>query len=210
MHKTILLILTVLVVLGGCSNEKKPNAANFTKAINAYLAKHGQVCVLVDQTFPADVTLPEQKQQTGIGPQTTALEQAGLVRGSNTTAVIHGLAEALSRSTTPQPVRRYELTNEGQKYYRQTLVGFGQTGEFCYGQKAVDSIVRWTEPAAIGPYTQSEVTYIYKVVNLAAWAQQSGIQQAFPDIPSTIQDGSKVNQRAGLVLTNNGWEVPKP
>lgn len=209
MRKTILLTLTVLVALCGCNNEKKPSAANFTKAINAYLVKHGQVCALVDQTFPANVTLPEEKQLTGIGPQAAALEQAGLVRGSNTTAVVHGLMDALSGPTAPQPVRRYELTDEGRKYFRQTLVGLGQAGEFCYGQKAVDSVVKWTEPAAMGPYTQSEVTYSYKIVNLAAWAQQPGIQQAFPDIRSTLQDASKPNQIAGLVLTNKGWGVPE-
>lgn len=209
MRKSILLTVAVLIMLAGCNNEKKPDAANFTKAIHQYLTKHGQVCVLVDQTLPANVTLPEQKQPTGIGPQMAALEQAGLVRGNNTTAVVPTLADALTRSATPQPVRRYELTDEGKKYFRQTLVALGQTGEFCYGQKAVDSIVKWTEPAAMGPYTQSEVTYSYKVVDLAAWAQQPGIQQRFPDIRSTLQDASKVNQRAGLVLTNQGWEVPE-
>ena len=209
MRKPILLTVAALVLLAGCSNEKKPNAANFTKAIDQYLAKHGQVCALVDQTLPANVTLPEQKQQTGIGPQMAVLEQAGLVRGSNTTAVVHGWADALGGRAAPQPVRRYELTDEGKKYFRQTLVALGQTGEFCYGQKAVDSIVKWTEPAAMGPYTQSEVTYSYKVTDLAAWSQQPGIQQTFPDIRSTLQDASKVHQAAGLVLTNKGWEVPE-
>lgn len=103
MRKTILLTLTVIVALCGCNNEKKPSATNFTNAINAYLAKHGQVCALVDQTFPANVTLREQKQQTGIGPQAAALEQAGLVRSNNTTAVVHELLNGLSGPTAPQP-----------------------------------------------------------------------------------------------------------
>jgi hypothetical protein len=196
-------------MLGGCSNEKKPNAANFTKVIDQYLAKHGQVCALTDQTLPLNVTLQEQKQQTGIGPQMAALEQAGLVHGSSTTAVVHGLMDALGGSSPPQPVRRYELTDEGRRYFREAVVSFGQAGEFCYGRKAVDSIAKWTEPAAMGPYTQSEVTYSYKIADLAAWAQQPGMQQAFPDIRSTIQGAAKGNQVAGLVLTNKGWEVPE-
>lgn len=209
MRKSVLVSLAAFLVFAGCSNEKKPNATNFTKAINQYLAKHGQGCALVDETFPANLTLPEQKRQAGIGSQTSALEQAGMLRGSNTSTVVYTLADALSRSTPPQPVRRYELTVEGRKYYRQTLVGFGQAGEFCYGQKSVDSIVRWTEPATTGDATQTEVTYGFKIVNLAAWAQQLGIQQAFPYIRSTLQDASKVNQRAGLVLTNQGWRIPE-
>ncbi len=207
MRRLTLFLFAAFLVLAGCNNEKKPNAANFRKAIDQYLAKHGQTCVLVDQAFPVDVTLPEQRQQTGIGPQTAALEQAGLVRGSDTMAVVHGLAEALSRSTTPQPVRRYELTDEGRKAFRQTVVSFGQASEFCYGQKTVDSIIKWTEPAGMGSYTQSEVTYSYKIANLAAWARQLSTQQAFPDIRSTLQGSSKPDQIAGLVLTNQGWEV---
>lgn len=62
----------------------------------------------------------------------------------------------------------------------------------------------------MGPYTQSEVTYSYKIVNPAAWAQQPGIQQVFPDIRATLQDASKPDQIAGLVLTNKGWEIPEP
>lgn len=118
MHKPTLLTAAFLVMLAGCSNEKRPNTANFTKAIDQYLSEHGQACVMVDQTFPVNVTVLEQKQQTGIGLQTAALEQAGLLRGSNTTAVVPSLADALSRSTTSQPVRRYELTDGGKRYYR--------------------------------------------------------------------------------------------
>lgn len=61
----------------------------------------------------------------------------------------------------------------------------------------------------MGPYTQSEVTYSYKVANLASWAQTPDVQQVFPDIRSTLQGVSKPDQIAGLILTNKGWEVPE-
>lgn len=96
-----------------------------------------------------------------------APEEAGLVRGTDTTAVVPKLADALSRSKTPQRVEQYELTGNCKKYFQQVLVDFGQTGEFCYDQKGVDTVVKWTEPTQIGPYTQSDVTYLYKIVNLA-------------------------------------------
>lgn len=71
----------------------------------------------------------------------------------------------------------------------------------------VDSIVKWTEPMTAGAYSQTEVTYTYKLVNLAAWAGRSGMQRAFPDIRTTIGGASKTDQIAGLQLTNKGWEV---
>ena len=73
----------------------------------------------------------------------------------------------------------------------------------------VDSIVKWTEPMTTGPSSESEVTYTYKLVNLAAWAEQPGMQRAFPDIRTTISGASKTDRIAGLQLTNKGWEVPE-
>jgi hypothetical protein len=208
MHKSILLMLTVLVALGGCSNEKKPSPTNFTKAINQYLAKHGQACTFFAQTFPIDIPVPELKNKYGTAPQMAALEKAGLVRGSDTTAVIRGMMGALGPSA-PKPVRHYELTDQGRKYFQTKPGAFGQSGAFCYGHETVDSIVKWTEPAAMGPYTQSEVTYTYRIADLAPWAKQSQVQQAFGDIRATVSGVSRAGETAGLQLTNKGWGVPE-
>jgi hypothetical protein len=208
MRKSILLAVAILVMLAGCSNEKKPNVAHFTKAINQYLAKHGQTCTFFAQTIPIDVPISELKDQYGTAPQMAALEQAGLVHGSNTTAVLHGMMGALDPSA-PQPVRHYELTDEGRNYFQVKPGVFGQNSAFCYGRKTVDSIVRWTEPAAMGPYTQSEVTYTYKIVDLASWVQRVDVQQSFGDIRTAVSGISKAHETAGLQLTDKGWEVPE-
>lgn len=80
--------------------------------------------------------------------------------------------------------------------------------ESCYGQKAVDSIVKWTEPVTSGAYSQSEVTYTYKVVSIAPWTERPDVQRVFPDIRVTMADASKKNQVAGAQLTNKGWWIP--
>ncbi len=167
MRKPISLTVAVLVLLAGC-NEKKPSAANFTKAINQYLAKQGQACTFFAQTFPIDIPASELKDQSGTPPQMAALEQAGLVHGGNTTAVLHGMMGALGASM-PQLVRRYELTDEGRKYFQVKPGILGQSSAFCYGQKTVASIVKWTEPVAMGLYMQSEVTYTYRIADPAYW-----------------------------------------
>ena len=76
------------------------------------------------------------------------------------------------------------------------------------GQKSVDCVVNWREPVTVGGSSQTEVTYTYKIVNLAPWTQRSDIQQAFSDNRAVVGGASKTNQAAGLKLTNNGWEVP--
>lgn len=107
-------------------------------------------------------------------------------------------------------MRRYELTDQGKQYYRQIPATFGQNGIFCYGQETVDSIIKWTEPATTEGVSLSEVTYTYEIANLAPWAKQSNVQQAFPDLRQTLNEASKANQTADLQLTNKGWEVPEP
>lgn len=61
----------------------------FAKAINEYLAKHGEVCTVIGRQFPVDVTESEQRLQSDTAMQMAVLEQAALVRSSNTTADGH-------------------------------------------------------------------------------------------------------------------------
>ncbi len=84
-------------------------------------------------------------------------------------------------------VGAYQLTTEGQKYFQQIPGTFGQTGGLCYGRKAVDSVLKWTDPVTTGGRSQTEVSYTYKIVNLAGWVGQPRIQQAFPNIKATVE-----------------------
>jgi len=141
MRRPYLLVLAAFLLLSGCNEAKKPNAAHFTVAINRYFAKHGAECTFFAQPFPIDVPASELKDQYGIARQMAALESSGLVRGNDTKAVIEGMMGALGPSS-PRPVRRYELTEEGRKFFQVKPGILGQSSAFCYGHEAVDSIVK--------------------------------------------------------------------
>jgi hypothetical protein len=205
-----LAFIASMLALTACNRTKQPSDANFRTAINQYLAKHGEACTMIGRQFPVDVTESEQRLQSDTSIQMAVLEQAGLVRSSNTTAVVHGMLDALDGSTSPQPVKRYELTAEGRKYFQKTPSILGQTTSFCYGEKTVDTIVKWTEPAMMGAATQTEVTYTYKIADLAPWADRSDVQREFGDVRSTVSGISKSDEIIDLQLTNHGWEVPVP
>jgi hypothetical protein len=208
MRRFYLISITGLFALAACNSTNRPNKPNFTKAINEYLAKHRAACTAIGRQFPIDVPRLKQGEQYGIGPKLAALEQAGLVQATETTAVVHGMLDPLRGSTPPQPVKRYELTTDGRKYFQQIPGTLGQNSGFCYGQMSVDSIVKWSEPATVGASSQTEVMYTYKIMNSAAWAERPDVQQAFSDIRTTINGASKTTEMAGLQLTSNGWEVP--
>ena len=200
--------IACLLALIACNSTKKPSDANFTKAINDYLTKHGAACTVIGRQFPIDVSRSEQIEQYGIGSKLAALEQVGLVQATETTAVVHGMLDSLRGPTPPQLVKRYELTTEGKKYFQQIPVTLGQASGFCYGLKSVDSIVKWTEPATVGSFSLTEVTYTYRLVDSAPWAKRPEVQQAFTDIRTIVNGASKTTEVAGLQLTSKGWEVP--
>jgi len=204
MRKLTLIFLAGAVSLAACNDAKKPNDSNFRMAINQYLAKHGKACTWIGRPFPVDVSESEQKLQSGMSSQMAALETAGLVRSSDTVAATPGIFGP----GAPRRVKRYEPTDAGRKYLRQVPAVLGQSAGFCYGDKTVDSIVKWTEPVTTGPYSQSEVTYTYKIANFAPWAERPDIQREFGDVRTVVNGVSKSSEIAGVQLTNQGWQVP--
>jgi hypothetical protein len=113
--KHILFSASVFVLLTACSNGssvKEANEANFTKALNDYLAKRGDLC-LAKTEWPVNVTRQEAASVTTRNAvQMPVLEKLGLV--TSTTATIEQEGED---GKTRTPGRRYTLTEEGKRYY---------------------------------------------------------------------------------------------
>lgn len=206
MRKWIVFCIVGIVLLSGCDNPKRPSKTNFKHAINAYFEKNGRVCIPIVQKFPLDLAASNLDDRYGTAPELAALEKAGLVHSFNTTAAIKGMMDALRGPGKPRAVKRYELTDQGKKYFQRYSTLFGQAEGFCYGQERVGSIVKWDEPMTQGGYSVTSVTYTYRVDGLATWAQLPNMQRVFPIIKMII-DQTNINQVARLHLTNNGWEV---
>jgi hypothetical protein len=204
MRSFSLFLLAGVVALTACDGTRKPNDGNFRKAIDQYLAKHGKACTWIGRPFPVDVSESEQKLRSGAASQMAVLDRAGLVRSSDTIAATPGIFGP----SAPRRVKRYEPTDDGKKYFQQVSVVLGQSAGFCYGNKTVDAIVKWTEPVTMGTSSQTEVTYTYKIADLAQWAQRPDVQREFGDVRTIVGGISKSNEIAGLQLTNQGWEVP--
>ena len=203
-----LMPLSVLLLLG-CASKKDANEKNFSEALNSYLAKKGQVCLGIPSAWPVDLNEAERRGGMGTAAEMAALEKAGLVRSH----------EAETEYTPPfssRPVRakvlRYELTDNGKTFYREKdRLGLGGNkkvqGDLCYGQQALDKIVKWEEPTAAGDSKEVLVFYTYKIENLAEWAKNSEVQRVFPGIASTIDGAGKTAMNHALTLTNQGWQT---
>jgi hypothetical protein len=210
MKKSLLwLMLFCLLVLIGCASKKDTNEKNFSEALNSYLAKKGQLCLGIPSTWPVDLNEAERRGGMGTAAEMTALEKAGLVRSHEAETEY---TSPLSSHPVKTKVLRYELTDSGKTFYREKdrlgLSGSKQVqGDLCYGQQALDKIIKWEGPTAAGDSKEVSVFYTYKIENLAEWAKNPDVQRVFPGISSTIDGAGKAQMNQMLTLTTQGWEA---
>ena len=158
MRHFYLVSIAGLLFLAACNDANRNRAKSTTKVIDQYLTKHGEACTVIGRPFPIDVPESEQRLQSGTGLEMATLEQAGLLQSSSTTAVVHGMLDALRGSTPPQSHETLRTHHGGKEILSNKFPASGQTNGLCYGQKTVDAIVKWTEPVTAG-CLQTEVTY---------------------------------------------------
>ncbi len=211
MRRILLAASVAALALTACDSARKPTAANFTAAINRYLATHGQLCIPIGSKFPIDIPLSPQSRPNGLGPKLEALQHAGLLNETDTSAVVQSLANSLSLGPhKAEQVRRYTVNADGQKYLKTVITDFGPAAGFCYGLKQVDSISKWTNPQPVGSSSGSQVTYRYRVIDLAPWASRSEIRQQFPVVMDTFNAAATADQIIGVQSTSDGWVVAVP
>jgi hypothetical protein len=206
-------VLCIMVLgsflLAGCGSKNDANEKNLSEATNAYLVKKGQLCLGLASKWPVDLQDSDRGQGIVRGSQMAALEKAGLVRSHEAETEITPLSGA---PPVKSKVLRYELTDDGKKFYREKevpgLIGEKESrGDICFGQQALDTVVRTEGPIAVGDKKEMTLYYTYKIENLADWAKSPDVQNVFPGIVSTINGAGKTTLNQNLILTDHGWEA---
>jgi hypothetical protein len=201
-------MLLGVLLLVGCASKKDANEKNFSEALNSYLAKKGQLCLGIPSAWPVDLNEAERRGGMGTAAEMAALEKVGLVRSHEAESEY---MPPLSSRPVKTKVLRYELTDNGKTFYREKdrlgLAGNKKVqGDLCYGQQALDKIVKWEGPTAVGDSKEATAFYTYKIADLAEWAKNPDIQRVFPGIVSTIDGAGKTQMNQALTLTNQGWQ----
>ena len=210
MKSNVLCIMVLATfLLAGCGSKNDANEKNLSEATNAYLVKKGQLCLGLASKWPVDLQDSDRGQGIVRGSQMAALEKAGLVRSHEAEIEITPLSGA---RPVKSKVLRYELTDDGKKFYQEKevpgLIGQKESrGDICFGQQALDTVVRTEGPIAVGDKKEMTLYYTYKIENLADWAKTPDVQNVFPGIVSTINGAGKTTLNQNLILTDHGWEA---
>jgi hypothetical protein len=187
--------LAVLALLAACHGREArlPTRANFTAAVTDYLAQRGHLC-LAKYDWPIVVPAADARAGDGDARQMRMLESLGLVAAADVPAG-----------------RRYELTDEGRKYYLHVPVVVAtatqritHAGDFCVGRLSLDRVFGWEAPQRLGDRTVSSVLFSYRV-DPAPWMGTPDARRAFPLAVRAIDNAGTLQLRLGVHLTPDGW-----
>ncbi|MDR5857812.1 hypothetical protein P9239_03175 [Caballeronia sp. LZ062] len=209
--RTSLLIAAVSVALLAAACGKKNDASESTlgDAISANMkTNRGLLCLNRSGrgpfTFPSAYSNRDLNEYSAaaLREQLAALEKSGLVARA---------AAAASNASARQDGIAYSLTGEGQKYAVETVRQAGdpnatadsRVSMICYAHVKLDKVTAWTEP---DPAThRSEVTYTYKLDNVAPWADDRDIKRAFSDLTAADREAGETKLHVTLEQRQDGW-----
>ncbi|RSZ36231.1 MULTISPECIES: hypothetical protein [unclassified Variovorax] len=197
-NKTLFVALgaVTMAVLAGCGPQQpEANLQNLTVAMNAYLAKKGDLC-LGKNKWPIDVPQREAGTRARNAVQMPVLERLGLVSSEKTKAKDDKDTEAGEIEVT-----RYALTGEGKKYFLERE----PQADFCAAHLTLDKIVGWEAPKnAKEPSEAVVVTYTYRI-DAAPWTGDAEVQKAFPMVDRVVRGAGTMQLKQNFRRTETGW-----
>jgi hypothetical protein len=194
--------------LGGCGNSAEPGLGSFRPALEAYLEKNGNLC-LGKFDWPIGVSERDSRLRTRDAVQMPVLEKIGIVVSA---AAVEKRSEGGVEKVVP--VRRYELTEAGRKFYlakeTEGAVANGKRsphhGDFCAGKLSLDAIVGWEPPQSARGHKETTVTYTYRIA-AAEWARNPEAQKVFPMVERMIKGERTLQLQQLFRQTGNGWQA---
>ncbi len=203
------IIFVLLTAVVGCSSPKSASKENFKKAINAYYVKK-QVYIFdtsVTNNFKFPVKIKTDMFTNNLIDSYQALVSANLLSVKDTSVKEDVLLFGKGGKRTV-PVKEYELTDNGKKYYKEaatTNMITGNLNGFIVGQPEVIEVTSYTEPADSAGVKISNVSYKVKVSNIPEWAKKSEVYTSYPNIKKYLDPS--IDAQITLILKNDGWVV---
>jgi hypothetical protein len=188
------LVLGVLTLLATGCNTAANTDLNYKTAINDHFRAFPACIWSEPKKFPVQAATSDDSKTEGYD----ALTQEGLL--TRTTAEKRVLIIASKQ------VNDYDLSDKGRTSWTPDSSQPGY-GNFCFGNREVTSIDNSTLGTNGAGAKTADVSYKYKIANVAAWANSQEMRTAYPSIDSAL--GSNPSDKATLVMTGDHWEFVK-
>ena len=192
-HVYALVVGVLTILTTGCSKTDTTDL-NYKTAINNHY-KASPTCIWSEsKKFPVQAATSDDSKTEGYD----ALTQEGLL--TRTTA------EKKVFIVASKQVNNYDLSDKGRTSWTPDSSQPGY-GNFCYGNREVTSIDNSTLGTNGAGAKTVDVSYHYKIADVAAWASSQQMKTAYPSIDAAL--GSNPSDRATLVMTGDHWEFAK-
>jgi hypothetical protein len=193
-----------LLALAACSqpDPKTPTRAAFEAGLRAFLADgHDQVCLAM-YDWPIDLTEAEAGAHSRRALQLPVFEKLGLAKSTV-------VAVPASKDNPDGAIKRYELTDEGRKYYRPHAYtsrdGAVHKSDFCVARISLASVESWEIDPKDPKHAAATVSYTYHI-EPAPFLKDDDARRVLPMVAKVIQgaDGS-LQMHQGFTHTDRGW-----
>ena len=183
--------------LVGAVPDSSPGA--FKPALEEYLREKGHLCL---GKFDWPISVSEQDRQTGTkdAVQMPVLEKRGL---------------AVSSPQAAAAVTRYDLSDNGKKYYLATAASSGAAstryrGDLCGATLKLDQIIKWEGPEIVDGHPQTTVKYTYRVVDPADWILDADLNRVFPMVRRLLLGARSLQLEQAFAWIDGRWVAVVP
>lgn len=198
LNKRLALLVFMTLALAACGRPHAVSSADLRTALQDYYDRH-PVCVSLAIALPADL---DAHGIEPMRPQLQALAKVGLL-----TAVA---ASKLNASEAEQAAVHilYRIAPGAEKSVQKSHDSFMGGTDLCFAERMVTKVESFSPPEKVMDQTVSQVRYDFVLSNIAPWARNEAIAQAFPPIKAALSQRSG-QETETMVLTRQGWQVER-
>ena len=193
--RSMMSILMVVPLLVACDDKRTAHAGNFEQALQRYYDGHPE-CVALPIDFSLGTPIGADQASRG---QADALVRAGLL------SAVPSKRELTASAVGALVSVQYALTTAGAQAIRKGADSFLGGMNLCYAQRRITKVTLFTTPAEVLGTKASRVSYSYELRDIATWAKDGALQDAFPPIKAALVAPS-LSDTDGVVLTDAGWQ----
>ena len=203
-YKTAMMMAAGALALAGCSKSDAdaPTREAFEAGLRTFLADgHDQVCLGM-YDWPMDLTEEEAGAHSRHAVQLPVFEKLGLAKST---------VVPVPRSTVNPDgaIKRYELTDEGRKYYKpHPYTGrdrVAHRNDFCVARLKLAKVESWQIDSRDAQHPAATVSYTYHV-EPAPWMDNDDARRILPMVAKVIKgtDGG-LQMHQGFTRGDTGW-----